>query len=313
MGLLIGGSSGAGIPIFLQGILKLIAGAVMVVMGLNMLGIFPWLRGLNPHLPWFLSRKLSVRHFTNRRPFIVGFLNGLMPCGPLQSMQILALASGSPLTGALSMLLFSLGTVPLMLGLGTIVSTLGKRFAHTVTSVGAVLVAVLGLAMLSQGGTLSGMLLPDRLLFLVIALAVLGIAASVPVSKSVYRLALAAAAVVLIIGAGFVSQRLARNNAVGSGGSTVRIVNGVQLVDSTLAPGQYPTIMVQSGMPVRWIIDAPEGSVNGCNYRAIIREYGIEHDFTEGENIIEFTPTATGTVPYSCWMGMIQGSIIVTE
>ena len=39
-----------------------------------------------------------------------------MPCGPLQAMWIVALAGGSPFAGAFSMLLFSLGTVPLMLG-----------------------------------------------------------------------------------------------------------------------------------------------------------------------------------------------------
>lgn len=52
------------------------------------------------------------------RPFIVGIHNGFMPCGPLQSMWIVALAGGSSFAGAFSMLLFSLGTVPLMLGLG---------------------------------------------------------------------------------------------------------------------------------------------------------------------------------------------------
>jgi plastocyanin domain-containing protein len=44
----------------------------------------------------------------------------------------------------------------------------------------------------------------------------------------------------------------------------------------------------------------------------IIREYGIEHRFTPGENIIEFTPERTGKFSYSCWMGMIRSSITVT-
>ena len=44
-----------------------------------------------------------------------------------------------------------------------------------------------------------------------------------------------------------------------------------------------------------------------------IQEYGIEYTFKEGENIIEFTPDETGTVLYTCWMGMIKGSIVVTE
>jgi plastocyanin domain-containing protein len=32
-----------------------------------------------------------------------------------------------------------------------------------------------------------------------------------------------------------------------------------------------------------------------------------------GENIIEFTPEKTGTIPYSCWMGMIGSSIEVVD
>ena len=45
----------------------------------------------------------------------------------------------------------------------------------------------------------------------------------------------------------------------------------------------------------------------------ILPEYGITHTFHEGENILEFTPTETGTYAYSCWMGMIRGSITVTD
>jgi plastocyanin domain-containing protein len=45
----------------------------------------------------------------------------------------------------------------------------------------------------------------------------------------------------------------------------------------------------------------------------LINEYGIEYSFKTGENVIEFTPTKPGTVRYSCWMGMIQGTINVVE
>jgi plastocyanin domain-containing protein len=43
----------------------------------------------------------------------------------------------------------------------------------------------------------------------------------------------------------------------------------------------------------------------------IIREYGVEHRFTPGENVIEFTPERAGRFSYSCWMGMIRSSITV--
>lgn len=315
VGFFIGGGSEAGVPVLLQGILKLVAGTCMVIMGINMLGLFPQLRVLTLRPPKFLAAKINAQKWKSGRPLIVGLLNGLMPCGPLQSMQIVALASANPFAGALSMLLFSLGTVPLMLGLGSIVSVLGKKFAHAVTNVGAVLVVVLGLAMLSQGGSLSGLLQPDTLLLLILILCVLGVAASLPVSKSSRRKAsLAAAACIAVLLLAFWGNRgmdftgsSAAEEVVGSG-----LEDGVQVVTSTLTAGRYPDITLQAGVPVKWIIDAPAGSVNGCNYRMIVREYGIEHTFQVGENVIEFTPGREGTFQYSCWMGMIRGNIFVT-
>lgn len=270
VGMLLGGGWGAGLPTMLQGLLKLIAGVFMVIMGVNMLGLFPWLRNFTPRLPQALVSKVNAETARRNSPLIVGLLNGLMPCGPLQSMQIVALASGNPIAGALSMFFFSLGTVPLMLGLGSIVSALGKKFTDKVMTIGAVLVVVLGLAMLSQGWSLSGIsipaLLPDN---------------STP--------------------------------APATTDNSIKVEDGVQIINSTLAPGRYPNITVQEGMPVKWVIDAPKGSINGCNNRMLIQEYGLEHSFVYGENIIEFTPTKTGTVRYSCWMGMIRGNITVVE
>lgn len=316
VGLLIGGSSGTGPSAMLQGILKLVAGACMVIMGINMLGLFPWLRTLTLRLPKSLTAKLSTQKAKSSRPLVVGLLNGLMPCGPLQSMQIVALASGNPFAGAFSMLLFSLGTVPLMLGLGSLVSALGRKFTHTVMNIGAVLVVVLGLAMLSQGGSLSGLLQPNLLLLLIVALCILGTAASLPFSKPIHRRAgLAAAACaacfLLFISAGW-SGAFPQSAAAADSDSAATPADGVQLVTSTLSPGRYPNITVQAGTPVKWVIDAPAGSINGCNYKMLLPEYDIEYTLQEGENTIEFTPTEAGTYQYSCWMGMIRGNIFVT-
>ena len=311
IGWLVGGSSGVGVPVLLQGIMKLVAGVLMIVMGINMLGIFPWLRRLNIQMPGSLSKRIGQKKATAVRPFAVGFLNGLMPCGPLQSMQILALASANPFIGALSMLLFSLGTVPLMLGLGSIVTVLGKRFTSAVMNVGAVLVTVLGFAMLSQGGSLTGWLSSEILLFLIIGLSVIGIASMIPFAKKTYRAISVITAVVLVLSAGIVLTRSKQDTHPTD--ANAQIVDGVQNVNSTLLPGQYPTITVQAGIPVKWTIDAPTGSINGCNYKMIIQKYGIEHVFQEDKNVIEFTPTEAGTLTYTCWMGMIKGKIIVTE
>ncbi len=251
-----------------RGVVQIVAGVFMAIMGLNMLGLFPALRRLNPHIPKAIAQKVDQRRGRSNSPFYVGLLNGLMPCGPLQAMQLYALSAGSPLKGALSMLIFSLGTVPLMFGLGAFSSVLSKRFTKKVMASGAVLVAVLGLSMFSQGLSLSGLALPS----------------------------------------------FAFGSAEDSGDRPGIVVeDGVQIVNSTLSSRRYPAITVEAGKPVKWIIDAPKGSINGCNNRITIREYGIEHRFTEGENVIEFLPAETGTFPYSCWMGMIRSSITVVE
>jgi len=250
-----------------QGVLKLIAGVFMVVMGINMLGLFPRLRALTPRMPKIFANKINAEKSGGKGPLIVGLLNGLMPCGPLQAVQIYALSTGNPIKGALAMMLFSLGTVPLMFGLGTVSSAAGKKFSGKVMTAGAVMVAVLGLCMLTQGWNLFGGL-PT------------GMAAAAPKEE--------------------------KKDKFG-------IDLGPQIVNSTLSGYGYPNITVEAGRPVKWIINAPPGSINGCNYRFVVREYGIAYEFKQGENVVEFTPSRVGKIPYTCWMGMIPGTITVVN
>ena len=269
MGMLLTGGGGMGIPLLLQGILKIIAGLFMVIMGINMLGWIPLLRKFQIRFPQRLADKINKKRRRENRPFFVGLLNGLMPCGPMQSMQIIALGSGNPVSGATAMLMFSLGTVPLMLGFGSMVSALGKKYTKIVMRVGSVLVVVLGLAMLSQGVSLSGI--------------------------NMYRTGTESADTEEL--------NVAKISASGD----------MQYVNSELDFGTYPEITVYSGIPVKWTINVPEEVINGCNYKMVISTYGITHEFTPGENLIEFTPGESGTVQYTCWMGMINGKINIID
>ncbi|MDR3211706.1 MAG: sulfite exporter TauE/SafE family protein [Planctomycetota bacterium] len=142
----------------LRGAIEVLAGFFMVLMGLNMAGNFPWLRRLIPALPKIFSSNSSGQ--VNRRPFYVGLINGLMPCGPLQAMQLYALSTSSPLQGGLSMFLFALGTLPLTMGLGMTASLLGRRFLNKAVRVGAILVFLMGLGMLANGLRLVGFTTP---------------------------------------------------------------------------------------------------------------------------------------------------------
>lgn len=138
-----------------KGAVQLIAGVFMVIMGINMLNIFPWLRKFNPRMPKVFARKINQGKQKNGA-FLVGILNGLMPCGPLQAMQLYALSTESPLKGAFSMFLFSMGTVPLMFGFGALSSFLSQKFTKQVMKFGAVLVVILGISMFQNGWSMSG-------------------------------------------------------------------------------------------------------------------------------------------------------------
>lgn len=144
----------------MKGIVQVLAGAFMVIMGLNMLNLFPWLRKFNPRMPKIFAKKIYALK-KNNSPFYVGLLNGLMPCGPLQAMQLYALSTGNPFQGALSMFLFSIGTVPLMLAFGALSSLLSKKFTTKMMSISAVLVIVLGIFMFNSGASLSGIIIPS--------------------------------------------------------------------------------------------------------------------------------------------------------
>jgi sulfite exporter TauE/SafE/copper chaperone CopZ len=86
----------------LKAILLALAAVGMLLMGLSMLGWLPY--WLTPRMPRFLAAKIGKKS-AGKGPLVIGLLNGFMPCGPLQAMQLYALATGSILTGALSMFL----------------------------------------------------------------------------------------------------------------------------------------------------------------------------------------------------------------
>ncbi len=138
-----------------KGIVSIGAGLLMVIIGARMLDLLPWLRKFNISTPKVLGEKINNNR-SKLGPFYIGLLNGLMPCGPLQTIQIYALGTGSPFTGAASMFFFSLGTAPLMFGVGAISSFLSSKFNQRMLKFSAVLVIVLGLTMVSRGLSLSG-------------------------------------------------------------------------------------------------------------------------------------------------------------
>ncbi len=129
------------------GVIIIFASVVMLLMSLNMLNI------IKLKLPKLIKIKNNVK---TSNAFIIGLLNGFMPCGPLQAMQIYALSTGSFIKGALSMLLFCLGTVPLMLGVGVIFNVVDGRKRIILNKIASVLILLLSIAMLFRGLSILG-------------------------------------------------------------------------------------------------------------------------------------------------------------
>ena len=242
--------------------IQIVAAAFMLIMALNLLGGFSWLHRLSLPMPRKLSARISA-HAAGHSSFFIGLANGLMPCGPLQSMQLYALTTGFWWMGALSMLCFSLGTVPLMLCIGLIGGRLNQRFARPMRVISALLVVLMGMSMLTNG------------------LALAGVRTSAPTTVTPDGMA--------------------------------QIIGDRQVVRTELEYGTYDPITVQAGIPVEWTLVADESRLNGCNNEIIIPAYDLTIPLQPGENKIEFTPEASGVVPFSCWMGMIRRSIHVVD
>jgi plastocyanin domain-containing protein/sulfite exporter TauE/SafE/copper chaperone CopZ len=250
--------------------LQIIAGLFMVIMGLNMTG-FSIFRKFNIKLPWS-SCKIKNKP---KAPFLVGMLNGLMPCGPLQTMQLYALGTGSAVSGAVSMFLFSLGTVPLMLVFGAISGFLSKGYTKQLLKFSGILVIILGIIMGNRGLALAGVGVPN---------------------------------------VNTLTQSLSGSEAQATTSNIGKptIENGVQIIRMTADNNGYTpnAFYVQKNMPVKWIITGSQ--LNSCNNAVVIPSLNIQKTLKSGENIIEFTPEDKD-INFSCWMGMIRGVIKVTD
>lgn len=106
---IIGGT--IGINFTLTTILGLLASMVMLLLGLNLVGVFEKNKIVLPSGIFNFFRRIENKTLT---PLILGFATFFLPCGFTQSMQVLALSSGSFTFGLIIMFTFALGTLPML-------------------------------------------------------------------------------------------------------------------------------------------------------------------------------------------------------
>lgn len=151
---LLGGVLGAlgqaiGINFTFTAILGIVASVIMLMLGLNLVGVFKKNKIALPSGIFNFFRKIEHKTLT---PLIIGFATFFLPCGFTQSMQVSALSSGSFMSGLLIMFAFALGTLPMLalLSFGSASLAHGKYASIFFKSSGVVVVG-LGLFALLSG------------------------------------------------------------------------------------------------------------------------------------------------------------------
>lgn len=239
-----------------RGIIMISAAILMLLMAFSMLGV----------ISFRLPAMFRFRNIGNSLGvFGIGILNGFMPCGPLQAMQIYALSTGSFVKGALSMALFALGTVPLMLASGAVINLSKGKAKIMIGKVASVLMVILAISVLNRG----------------------------------------------LLSAGIDLTRILPSQYEDYAAS--RIEGNIQTLEFNLEYDSYADVVVQKGIPVRMIIHADESRITGCNNEVISSELGFDVVLSEGDNMVEFTPSDVGDYTYTCWMNMIVNHIKVID
>lgn len=151
---LLGGLLGAiggviGISFTVTTILGILASTIMIMLGLNLVGVFDKSKISLPPNIFNYFRRLEYKTAT---PLLVGFGTFFLPCGFTQAMQVAALSSGSFSNGFMLMGAFALGTLPMLalLSFGT-TSFAQSKFAPLFFKSAGVVVIGLGLFALLAG------------------------------------------------------------------------------------------------------------------------------------------------------------------
>jgi uncharacterized protein len=142
------------------GILTIGVGVVMLIMGLQLTEIFPWINNFKLTLPTGISRILGVggkpRGYSHVRSMVLGGLTFFLPCGFTQAMQVLAVSTGDFLSGAAVMGLFALGTAPGLLGLGGLTSVVRGGFSRKFFKFAGLAIVAFAIFNISNGLGLAG-------------------------------------------------------------------------------------------------------------------------------------------------------------
>jgi sulfite exporter TauE/SafE len=252
------------------GALTIIASAVMILLGLQMLKLLPALTRFLPTMPKAVGHYIHdlAERDANGGAFVLGAATFFLPCGFTQALQLYVLAKASFTVGALTMLAFSLGTLPALLSLSAVSSLATGSFQRHFLKLAGAAVIVLGITNIQYGLVLSGSAMSAAPAALT---NVPDTAAAAPVETTA-------------------SQQAETKQIV------VMRIEGFSYI-----PSQFT---VREGVPVEWRIDASEAA--GCGRILIAPGLGVRKLLSNNSTtMISFIPPYAGEFGFNCGMGMM--------
>jgi uncharacterized protein len=249
------------------GILMIGASALMIIMGFQLLQIFPWLNKLQIKMPkfiahWLFETSQEEEHSDSKTSsFLFGGATFFLPCGFTQALQLYVLGKGSFLIGAGTMLAFSLGTLPSLAGIGAVSSFAKGNVKRHFTTFAAVLVIILGVLNVPNGLALAG--------------------------------------------TGFTPSAIGDTELIAPGVDVPSANQGPQIIQLEVRGLDYypSTFTVKKGLPVEWHINGK--NAQGCAQIFSVPALNIMERLPRDIiKKITFTPEFAGSISFSCSMGM---------
>ncbi|MDD3896477.1 MAG: sulfite exporter TauE/SafE family protein [Candidatus Peribacteraceae bacterium] len=259
------------------GYLSIAVALVMLSLALSMLRIIP--KGSCPIRPpkrlahWIADMS---EHPHPAAPFFLGGLTFFLPCGFTQSLQLVALASGSFTMGALIMFSFALGTLPALLGLSVISATAKGTYSRVFLRFVGTLVLLLSLWNLRSGLTLVGV----------------------------------DAASLLSFGESATDAAYAKN----ADPNVTIAANGDQIINMRVDGYEYTpdTFTVEAGRTT-WVY-ADADRITGCTSILTVPKFGLQARLQQGEQV-RLGPIRNPTSDFfiTCSMGMVSARVRVIQ
>ncbi len=132
-----------------NGGLLIFAGVVMILAGLSLMGKIKFLTLIEHSFSSSSMYKNAFKSVLNSKSnlsfFLLGMLNGLLPCGFVYFFAITAASTADPLYGALVMFIFGVSTIPAMFGVGFLSSLASATsFRNMMMSLSSIAVILYG-------------------------------------------------------------------------------------------------------------------------------------------------------------------------